>query len=214
MNKTLYTKTRAAVGSLSLLFAVGSASAIDFSFTQTGFAGGGTVTGSFSGEDVDGNGYINYAPADAAFFDPATAAGLLEVTDFMLSFTGSSVISDFTLGFSSLQMFSFMYPGDAIIGNDFDASPVDTVDFYSVEGIHADDGTFMYFSGQQALYAFGQETMVSENTPNGPIMDGGSSFSIQGGGTATVPDATSTGLWFGVLLPALLVIRRKFAVSR
>lgn len=214
MKKTLYGNMRAAICSLSLLVAAGSANAIDFSFSQTGFAGGGTVTGTFSGEDVDGNGYINYAPGDAGFYDPVTAAGLLELTDFMLSFSGSSVISDFTLGFSSLQNFSFKFPGDMIIGNDFVASPIDIADFYSVEGIFADDGTFMYFSGQQALSVFGMETMVSENTPNGPVVDGGSSFSIQQGGAASVPDASSTGVWMAILLPALLMVRRKIAVNR
>jgi hypothetical protein len=60
-----------------------------YSFTQTGFSGGGTVMGTFSGTDFDNDGQLN--------------SFLGEITDYAMSFSGDSIISDFSHTFGDLS---------------------------------------------------------------------------------------------------------------
>lgn len=73
-----------------------------FTFTQTGFSGGGTVTGTFSGSDFDNNGFLS------------SFAG--EITDYSMSFSGDSIVADFSHGLS--DFYGLIYElGSGFIGD-------------------------------------------------------------------------------------------------
>lgn len=73
-----------------------------FAFTQTGFSGGGTVTGTFSGSDLDNDGFLN--------------SFLGEITAYSMSFSGDSIIADFSHGLSDL--YGLIYElGSGFIGD-------------------------------------------------------------------------------------------------
>ena len=73
-----------AVAAAALL--VGTPShAASYSFSQTGFDDGASITGSFAGEDGDGDGWLF----------------LYELSDFSLSFSGNAVVSAFTHSFAN-----------------------------------------------------------------------------------------------------------------
>ncbi|MDQ8023472.1 MAG: PEP-CTERM sorting domain-containing protein [Moraxellaceae bacterium] len=76
-----------------------------YHFSQGGFSGGGTITGTFDAEDLDGNGQIS------------SWAG--EVSTFTLSFSGDSVVGPFTHSFSDL--FGLIYDlGSGFLGDGLD----------------------------------------------------------------------------------------------
>jgi len=81
MNKIIY---------ICICLFAGSANAIPigFDFYQGGFDEGATVTGMFTGEDLDSNGHLSS-------FDG-------EVSSFMMDFSGNSLVSSFSLGFDDL----------------------------------------------------------------------------------------------------------------
>ncbi len=87
-----------ATAALSLgVFKVNPAQAAGFSFSQTGFTGGGTLSGMFSGDDTDNNEVIN----------------LTELTSWMLSFTGDSAVDDISHNsLSNLVNFAYSIPGN------------------------------------------------------------------------------------------------------
>jgi len=79
----------AKMASATVLFFVSvCANATDFTFLQTGFTGGGTITGSFTASDLKGDGQIS------------SFSG--EVTAFSLSFSGDSLVQAFRHEFSNL----------------------------------------------------------------------------------------------------------------
>jgi len=79
-----------------------SAHAISFSFSQTDFQFGGSVAGTFSGEDVNGDGFL---------FNN-------ELSEFTLNFSGDLLVGPFTLGLGELFALSFdLGDGDDIFGN-------------------------------------------------------------------------------------------------
>jgi hypothetical protein len=94
----------------------------EFTFTQAGFSDGAEVTGAFSGTDVDGNGQLSWF------------AG--EVTAFVMSFSGNSLVDAFSLDFSNLFGLVFDLDGDIGDGLDLD-----------IEGIGAASGTHFYAVG-------------------------------------------------------------------
>ncbi|WP_374487328.1 PEP-CTERM sorting domain-containing protein [Zoogloea sp.] len=61
-----------------------------YSFSQMNYNDGATVTGYFTGNDSNNNGYIE------------TVAGYSELTNFSLSYSGSTLGGDFTLGLADL----------------------------------------------------------------------------------------------------------------
>lgn len=106
---------------------VATAAPISFDFTQSGFSGGGIVTGSFLAEDLDGNGQISS-------FDG-------EVVDFSMSFAGDTGVADFSLSFADL--FGLVYDiGSGLIG---DGTSLD------IEGIGAEGAIFSYVVGPGPL---------------------------------------------------------------
>ena len=120
------------VAGVSLLFGglALPASALSYTFEQTGFTGGGTITGSFTANDVNNDGYI--------YADPwgAPLSGY-EVSQFSLSFTGDSLVADFTS--TSLGVFGFDLNGGKFLGD----SPSEGIanNWFGIDGV-------IYASGQ------------------------------------------------------------------
>lgn len=67
---------------ICLCFASSVVDAADYLFTQSGFSGGGSISGSFSGADLDKDGQIS--------------AFIGEVTNFTLVFSGDSIVGGFS----------------------------------------------------------------------------------------------------------------------
>lgn len=85
-----------------MAFCSSSAIATPFIFSQGGYSGGGFITGSFDATDLDSNGQIS------------TVNG--EVTAFSLSFSGDSIVGNFTHTLSDL--FGLVYDiGSGFIGD-------------------------------------------------------------------------------------------------
>ena len=98
--KSIRLSAAALISSLALL---APASAAQYSFVQTGFTGGGTVTGIFEGTDLDSDGQI------------ASFTG--ELTSFSVSFAGDSQVPDFT--HSLLNVVGLVYLiGSGVLGDD------------------------------------------------------------------------------------------------
>ncbi len=88
-----------AAGALALALAGMAAQAASYTFVQTGFEGGGTVSGSFSGNDLDGDGWLfGY-----------------ELSAFTLSFSGNAQVAAFTHTKANLGGIGW-FIGDAFIG--------------------------------------------------------------------------------------------------
>lgn len=88
----------------TLVGAASPASALSFSFSQYGFDGGGSLTGSFSGTDLDHNGWL-----DSSFG---------EITAFSVSFSRDANVGAFSHGLADLVGLVYWLNGDAFIGND------------------------------------------------------------------------------------------------
>ena len=83
-----------------LLFSVASAHANQaYTFTQSGFAEGAVISGSFSGNDLNHDGLIQ-----GASFNPG---GLSEITAFSVAWSGNSDIPAFSQSLIDLTFFSF-----------------------------------------------------------------------------------------------------------
>lgn len=77
----------------------------DFTFVQSGFTDGASMTGSFTATDLDSDGLIG-------FF---AVGGLPEVTAFAASFSGNALVPAFALDFTDL--FGLVYDLDGDIGD-------------------------------------------------------------------------------------------------
>jgi len=97
--RTLFPLKRAAVVAALACLSL-PASASSYSFLQTGFSGGGTLSGTFSGA----------AGAD-------NVLTLDELTAFSLSFSGDSFIADFSLAKSDMLQFVYR-DGSGVLGDD------------------------------------------------------------------------------------------------
>jgi len=88
---------------VAMIFAsVGTAHASTYSFYQDGFDGGGIVTGTFSGIDLDNDGQL------VSFFG--------EVTLYSMTFSGNATVSSFSHTFSDL--YGLVYDiGSGFIGD-------------------------------------------------------------------------------------------------
>jgi hypothetical protein len=75
-----------------------------FTFTQTGFSGGGTVTGMFGGTDLDNDGFLS--------------SFVGEITDYSMSFAGDSIIADFSHTLSDLSGLIYEL-GSGFVGDGF-----------------------------------------------------------------------------------------------
>lgn len=84
-----------------------SANATSYIFSQSGFSGGGIITGSFDAVDLNNDGQI------------ISFTG--EVTSFSLAFTGDSVVGNFTHTFSNL--YGLIYDiGSGFLGDGYNGS--------------------------------------------------------------------------------------------
>ncbi len=102
-----------------LVMASSSANAAHFMFSQAGFSGGGTITGGFDAVDDDHNGWID------TWNDPS-------VTNFHLSFSGDSLVGDFSA--NDLGRLTYKI-GSGVIGIEFNevdglSSFIDTAGFH------------------------------------------------------------------------------------
>ena len=155
------------------------ASARTFMFSQTGFSGGGSVSGTFDAVDVDGNGQIS------------SFAG--EVSGYSMSFSGDSMVGNFSHGFGDL--FGLVYDlGSGQIG---DGAGGD------VEGVASNlfgSTGFSYASGLGPTGGFG-----------GSVVDSASgASSVTGELVNVVPEpATWAMLLAGALLLPLMVKRKR-----
>ena len=92
-----------------------SATIIGFNFHQGGFSEGAYVEGMFFGEDLDMNGQLS-------FFNG-------EIVDFMMSFSGNSIIGAFSYTLADIS------PAFAILVYDLDGGPIGDGTALDVEGI-------------------------------------------------------------------------------
>jgi hypothetical protein len=76
----------------ALTLCAGTAHAQNYSFIESGFSEGATLSGTFTATDLDGSGAIEYLFTD---LDP-------EVTDFSATFSGNSIVDSFQLTFYDL----------------------------------------------------------------------------------------------------------------
>lgn len=116
----------------TLLLSASGAQAADYVFTQTGFSGGGSLSGSFSGVDLDLDGLL-----DASFG---------ELSAFTLNFSGDRVIADFSLGLGDLAGLSFDLNQGMFLGDNGEPN--------TGEGIGAFKGDLVYLSGVGPTGAF------------------------------------------------------------
>jgi hypothetical protein len=84
------------------------ASPVNFNFSHYGFEEDASITGTFTGEDLNGNGKLE------AEFD--------EVTAFKMTFSGNSKVQSFSIGLADASIFDFTYDldGEDLAETDFD----------------------------------------------------------------------------------------------
>lgn len=116
--KSLLVATALSLGSLS-------AQAASYTFSQTGFSGGGSISGSFTGDDLNNDGVLG--------------SSISEISAFSLNFSGDSQIVNFSLGRNDLSGLVFYLNSGNFIGEDGAAGVG--------EGIGAYNTNFSYFSG-------------------------------------------------------------------
>jgi hypothetical protein len=111
-----------------------------FTFVQAGYAEGATVTGSFSGVDLDGNGLLVHFPA----FGVAPPIEHLELSSWSMHFSGNSLSPAFDLTLANL--YGFVYEiGSAGVGDDPAFDP--TLNQNLIEGVGAIGADHFYASG-------------------------------------------------------------------
>lgn len=97
----------------------------DYAFSQSGFAEGAEVTGSFTGFDSNGDGQL------------VGFGGLGEISAFSMSFSGNSIVDPFSMGIDDL--FGLVY--------DLDGGPLGDGVLLAIEGVRSVDATFLYEAG-------------------------------------------------------------------
>lgn len=111
-----------------------------YTFFQDGYSEGATVSGAFSGIDLDGNGLLVHFPADGG----GPPIEHLELTSWSMHFSGNALSPAFDLTLSDL--FGFVYEiGSNGIGDDPAFDP--TINQDLIEGIGAIGDAHFYSSG-------------------------------------------------------------------
>lgn len=163
------------------LMALGSSSAMatPYSFSQGGYTGGGVIAGSFDATDIDSNGQIS------------SFAG--EVSGFSLSFSGDSIVVDFTHALSDLSGLVYDlgsgFIGDGAVG--------------AVEGMASNWGGlfgFDFASGLGPTAGFGGRVI--------DISTGATSSTTELIAISTVPEPATSSI-VALALVGLGVLRRK-----
>jgi hypothetical protein len=98
-----------------------------WTFLSGGWGGGGVVTGTFSGSDIDADGQLS------------SFAG--EVTGFSMSYSGGTIVAPFGLGFADL--FGLVY--------DLNGGPLGDGTTLAVEGVGAAGGSASFVLGPGPL---------------------------------------------------------------
>lgn len=143
-----------AVCALYLVFSSSiNAAPVGYNFIQNGYDEGAFVTGMFWGDDLNNDGQLSWFQG--------------EVTDFMMDFSGSSLVGSFSLNFS--QLFGLVY--------DLDGGPLGDGITIDVEGIGANSGLYSYGTGQGATGT-----------------DGGTVFDQNSGLTSVSPELVQVSL--------------------
>lgn len=106
-------------------FSAPAANAALYNFSQTGFDGGGTVSGSFEATDADSDGWITKP----------------EVTAFSLSFSGDSIVPDFSQGLAELYILNYI-AGTQFIGDEIDGALQEVIgtNWFASTGFSYDTG--------------------------------------------------------------------------
>jgi len=114
---------------------------IAYAFFQDGYSEGATVTGAFSGVDLDGNGILVHFPLRGEGVPPIEH---LELTSWSMHFSGNALSPAFDLTLSDL--FGFVYEiGTSGLGDDPAFDP--TIGENLTEGIGAIGTAHFYTSG-------------------------------------------------------------------
>jgi hypothetical protein len=136
--------TLALTAALLVCFATTPAVALDttlpYTFFQNGYSEGATVTGAFSGVDLDGNGLlIHFAGASGG--EPIE---FLELSDWSMHFSGNSLSPAFDLDLDDLYGFVYQL-GTTGIGDDPAFDP--TLNTNLIEGIGAIGASHFFTTG-------------------------------------------------------------------
>lgn len=94
-----------------------SAQVVSFDFFQGGYDEGAFISGSFSGEDLDTDGRLEWDPTPS----------VNELTAFSLSFSGNSLVAGFSLGLGDVMGFLYGLDGGPL----GDIAPVGTEGFFA-----------------------------------------------------------------------------------
>ena len=110
---------------LSLAALIGApAQAVTLNFAQNGFNGGGTISGTFTGADLDSNGQLS------------SFAG--EITAYSATFSGNAFVPAFTHTFADLIGLVFDLGQDSLLGNGTSGD---------LEGVSSLNAQFQYGTG-------------------------------------------------------------------
>jgi hypothetical protein len=96
-----------------------------YSLFQDGFAGGGYITGSFTGADVNNDGYYSSYLSDVNYPDA------LEVRDFMLRYSGGGGIAPFMIDVYNMQPYGALNYQRGSTSFGVDSSYLYLLDYYS-----------------------------------------------------------------------------------
>lgn len=177
-------KLKSALFAVALAVGSLSAQAATYSFSQDGFAGGGSVTGSFSGVDLNADGLLDYN---------TTIGGNSEISLFSLSFSGGAQAAAFTMGIGDLAGLVYQVNGGNFIG---DNGLVNTG-----EGIVAIGAQVAYFSGVGPLGSAGGQIW---DGAGGPLTSTASLVSV-----TAVPEPESFAMMLAGLGVMGVVVRRR-----
>jgi hypothetical protein len=164
-----------------------AASAASFSFSQGGYSEGASVTGMFTGEDLDNDGVINS-------FIPG------EVTGYTISFSGNSLVPAFSHGLP--ELFGLIY----FLGSDIG-------DFFPSDGIRSVDATSGTFYGTST----GTAILPGPFFPGGKVGTSAGALDLTSEFVTVTPKGVpepSAVLGLGLVGLAAFASKRKFSAQR
>jgi hypothetical protein len=173
-----------------------------YNFFQDGYAEGATVTGSFTGADLDNNGLLIHFPQSGGAFP----IQVLELTSWSMHFSGNSKSPAFDLALGDL--FGFVYEiGSAGIGDGPAFDP--TFNGNLIEGVGANGAVRFYTSGLGPNkvvggYIGGQITLNEAGNPAAHALDSSTHLAL----VTPVPEPVSLALLTAAGLALAATARR------